>query len=179
MAEKPRDDLNTADALPQTGGGRKKIMLFAGGLAVLIALSVGLTILFSSSMLPEAEPMPEQNQAPANTGLETELEALQIQVASQAEAIARLEAELGLLRESSSARQLQNTLASQERSFQLFLAAMKEGMADIANMVRGSRTWLEHYEGRLDEVIDQSRKRVEALSADASAPVKTPVTIEP
>ena len=92
MAEKPRDDLSTADALPQTGGGRKKIMLFAGGLVVLIALSVSLTVMLSSRTLPET--VPEQNQAPANTGLETELEALQIQVASQAEAIARLEAEI-------------------------------------------------------------------------------------
>lgn len=179
MAKKYKDATPDAETPPKSGE-RKKLLMLGTGLLGLIILSVVLTTVIFSSMQPEA---PEPTQAaevasqtvdPAAAKAIAELKA---QLERQAAAIAQLEGELAALRESSSLRQLHKILASQERSFQAFLVAMKEGMSDISNMVRGSRTWLEHYEGRLDEVIVQSQTRIDALTQGtegAVAPLEQP-----
>lgn len=161
MAEKAAEQSPDPEQDSKTPG-RKKLLLLGGGLILLIALSITLTTVIFSSVQPDSAAS-DQAAEPALAAREAALTALQEQVARQAEAIARLESELKTLQHNSAARRLQEVLISQEESFQLFLVALKEGMGDIANMVRGSRTWLEHYEGRLDEVLGQSRQRAESL----------------
>ena len=173
MAEKPNDTASDPGAASQRPlQGRKTLFLFVAGLLVLVLVSMLATTYMYSSMNPEPEatksvsslPEPRGGQADAS-----EIAQLRTQMEIQAEAITRLEAEVASLKQSSAKKELQQTLASQERSFQQFLVAMKGGMEDIAKMVRGSRTWLEHYHGRLDEVIVQSRARSESLAQRPSA----------
>lgn len=166
MAEKIKDDTPDAETPPQSGG-RKKLLILGAGLLGLIVLSVVLTTLIFSNVQPDAPAATQTTEAASQTvdpAAAKAIAELKVQIERQAAAIAQLEGEVAALRESSSAPQLHKILASQERSFQAFLVAMKEGMRDIANMVRGSRTWLEHYEGRLDEVIVQSQTRAAALT---------------
>src|SRR5690554_7764577 len=45
----------------------------------------------------------------------------------------------------------------QEENYQLHLHALKQGMRDLANMVPGSRTWLEIYNEKMDAALARSR----------------------
>lgn len=149
---------------------RQKALLLAAGLALLIALTAAATTAIFSKI--HSKPEPSRTQPVAATLPTTpdapQLAQLRSQLESQAKTITQLQQELAQLRQSSvSSQQLQGVLASQERSFQQFLVGMKEGMTEIAHMVRGSRTWLEHYEYRLDEVIGQSEARARTLARGA------------
>lgn len=170
MADETDDQ--KADAVAQPSGlSRNKMLVLVGAVVALLALSVALTTLVFSAINPE--PMAagsEEGPGPRQEAVVVaDITALRAQVEQQADAITRLEGEIVALKDSSPFEQLRNLLANQEKGFQLFLAGMKTGMNDLAHMVRGSRTWLEHYEGRLDDIIVQSQTRAEALSREPKA----------
>lgn len=55
------------------------------------------------------------------------------------------------------------TLLGQEQSYQQSLAALKNGMRDLADMVPGSRSWLDDYNEEIDKAINASMQRVKAI----------------
>ncbi len=65
------------------------------------------------------------------------------------------------------------TLQGQEQGYQQSLMALKAGMRELAGMVRGSRSWLDHYDEALNQPLAASRKRLERLQQWAPpAPAK-------
>lgn len=166
MAEKTKDDLdgNSADTAAAKAALKKKLLL-AGGFVLLIVISVIATVVLYRVMsdTPPPDGPVEAAAVLVEPGDDEDQAALRALVERQAEAIARLEEEMATLRLASTPSHLQDILVSQERSFQQFLTALKEGMNDMANMVRGSRTWLELYESRINEVIAESEGRIERL----------------
>ncbi|SDI18481.1 hypothetical protein SAMN05216588_112114 [Pseudomonas flavescens] len=55
------------------------------------------------------------------------------------------------------------TLLGQEQSFQQSLQALKNGMRDLADMIPGSRSWLDDYNEELDKAVNASVQRSKAV----------------
>lgn len=138
-------------------------LVFAICLLLVIALSVLATFGVISSTSPYAGVMTPQNfQA-----LQNEVKNLKQQNQTQTKTMDQLQQRIYTLEHSpggSQATQLmRDTLIGQDQSFTQFIKIMKSGMHDLANMVPGSRTWLEVYEDALDKVINKSDARVKKL----------------
>jgi len=94
---------------------------------------------------------------------------------------AKLERDVGILKEaaiayeqsmtdtknildSSNATAFKALMLEQEKSYQLHLNALKQGMRDLARMVPGSRTWLDIYEEQMDEALAELHRQQGELS---------------
>ena len=55
------------------------------------------------------------------------------------------------------------TLIGQEQSYQKTIAALKNGMRDLAGMIAGSRSWLSDYQEALDKQVGESQARAQRL----------------
>ena len=71
-------------------------------------------------------------------------------------------------------QQVAHTLIGQEQSFQHSLAALKNGMRDLAGMIAGSRSWLSDYQEALDRQLGESQARVQQLQQWASDSSESP-----
>jgi hypothetical protein len=56
-------------------------------------------------------------------------------------------------------------LQAQEADYQAVLQGLKVGMADLANMLPGSRSWLNLYYEPIDRALLNSRQRREEIQA--------------
>lgn len=134
------------------------------------------------SLFGEEEQAPSRSQVEA---LQKQLVTLETQVASQQLQVAQLEtlarnkpgptAANGDSRES--LQQVARMLIAQEQSFQHSLAALKNGMRDLAGMIAGSRSWLDDYNEALDKSLAESQARVEQLqqwATDKDPAIATP-----
>jgi hypothetical protein len=59
--------------------------------------------------------------------------------------------------------QVARTLIGQEQSYQTSLVALKTGMGELAGMIAGSRSWLDHYNEVLAKPLAESQARVKEL----------------
>lgn len=66
--------------------------------------------------------------------------------------------------DSSSATAFKAQMLAQEKSYQLHLKALKQGMRDLARMLPGSRTWLDIYNEKMDLALKQSKDRQNELT---------------
>lgn len=55
------------------------------------------------------------------------------------------------------------TLLGQEQSYQQSLQTLKNGMRDLADMIPGSRSWLDDYNEELDKAVSASAQRVKNI----------------
>ncbi|MFE8070552.1 hypothetical protein QQM79_05790 [Marinobacteraceae bacterium S3BR75-40.1] len=139
-------------------------VLLGGTLVLVVGLSVGVTWLLFGGTGPSGNP--EKAAPPTQLEqLQTQLQSQQERLDQQAQQLAQLQSQLEASRDSSMVTVTREMLIAQEESFVTFLQALKEGMHDIAHMVRGSRDWLELYEARLDKAIEQSEKRKAQLQS--------------
>lgn len=131
--------------------GQNRLLLSIVALVIVIGLSVSITIGIIK-VLRVDEPYAKVRE------LEQQQEQLQQMMANledMQERIALLEQNYQL----SSAADIKATMVKQEQSYRQFLYGMKVGMVDLAKMVTGSRTWLEVYSEKIDEVIEGSEER--------------------
>jgi cell division protein FtsB len=131
--------------------GQNRLLLSIVTLVIVIGLSVSITIGIIK-VLRVDEPYAKVRE------LEQQQEQLQQMMANledMQERIALLEQNYQL----SSAADIKATMVKQEQSYRQFLYGMKVGMVDLAKMVTGSRTWLEVYSEKIDEVIEGSEER--------------------
>lgn len=154
----PEDE--TGNARP----GRRNLLLAGAGLGLVVLVSVALTavLMFAFPAEPPASEPKAVSMTPAVLE-KADTQRLDALIRQQAEAIKQLQAQVQELNEGQGEENLKAAMADQEQRYQAFLATMKEGMVDLANMVRGSRTWLEQYGARLDEAIQNSKTREQAL----------------
>jgi hypothetical protein len=59
--------------------------------------------------------------------------------------------------------QVARTLIGQEQSYQTSLIALRTGMGELAGMIAGSRSWLDHYNEVLAKPLAESQARVKEL----------------
>lgn len=154
--EKDRDEEGQESA--KKGLLSNRWVLLGVALVFVVALSTGLTVLVFGPDEPLSASMGEEMVAKSDS--EKRIKQLEEQLATQSQKLAELHTRLESVEATSSIRLTQEMLIAQEQSFVAFLEALKEGMKDIAHMVRGSRDWLELYEARLNEVIEQSQGRI-------------------
>ena len=131
--------------------GQNRLLLSIVALVIVIGLSVSITIGIIK-VLRVDEPYAKVRE------LEQQQEQLQQMMANledMQERIVLLEQNYQL----SSATDIKATMVKQEQSYRQFLYGMKVGMVDLAKMVTGSRTWLEVYSEKIDEVIEGSEER--------------------
>lgn len=135
-------------------------------LVLIIALSVSITFGIISATAPDARMFTPQHFRQ----LQKQVAALNQQNQAQQKTITQLKQQVDVLQHSPggtrAARMMRDTLIGQEQSFEQFIKSMKGGMHDLANMVPGSRTWLEVYDDALDKVMKQGAKRVKKLKQD-------------
>lgn len=94
---------------------------------------------------------------------QTRLEQQQSQLQAQAAQLERLAAPSPAGSDPAIRRQLARSLIGQEEGLQQSLLGLKSGMRDLAGMIAGSRSWLEHYQEALNKPLAESRARVEEL----------------
>jgi len=131
--------------------GQNRLLLSIVALVIVIGLSVSITIGIIKVLRvdePYAKVREVEQQQEQLQQMMTNLEDMQ-------ERIALLEQNYQL----SSAADIKATMVKQEQSYRQFLYGMKVGMVDLAKMVTGSRTWLEVYSEKIDEVIEGSEER--------------------
>jgi len=141
-------------------------LVLAIWLILIIALSVSITFGIISTTAPDARLFTPQHFH----RLQQQVSALSKQNQTQQQTITRLQKQVDVLQHSPggtrATRLMRDTLIGQERSFQQFIKTMEAGMHDLANMVPGSRTWLEVYTDALDKVMKQGNERVKQLKHD-------------
>lgn len=71
--------------------------------------------------------------------------------------------ELDLYTKKSSVAELRELMLDREKSNQVFLFALSNGMLSLSKMVRGSRTWFQQYDAELTAAIKASKVREKSL----------------
>ena len=165
--------------LLEKGRRLDRILLFilAAVLAMTLAswLTIGLFGLFGQSGEQAEDSGAKQIQS-----LQEQAAALQKQVAELEQQVAQQGQQLSTLHSSKPVaplssgdnravqQQVAHTLIGQEQSFQHSLAALKNGMRDLAGMIAGSRSWLSDYQEALDKQVGESQARAQRLQQWAS-----------
>lgn len=162
--------------LLEKGRRLDRILLFILAAVLAMTLASWLTIgLLSPSGEQDASPGAEQLQS-----LQEQTAALHTQVAELEQRLSQQGDQLSTLQSSKPAvtltngdnravlQQVAQTLIGQEQSFQKSLAALKNGMRDLAGMIAGSRSWLSDYQEALDKQLAESQARAQQLQQWAS-----------
>ncbi|SIQ10403.1 hypothetical protein [Aquipseudomonas alcaligenes] len=187
----PRDEGDPQG--PELGKAAKVNRLLLYGLAGTLVLNLIAWILvfvLGGSSEPDEETLAALASKASVEALQKEVAALQLQIAPLQQQIKDQQRLIGLLSQQSqkpaqqpaaegggdskamaelqerskeNVRMLARTLIGQERNYQQSLAALKEGMRELAGMTAGSRSWLEFYEEALDKPMSDSQARVKAL----------------
>ncbi|MBV1914536.1 MAG: hypothetical protein KUG72_04070 [Pseudomonadales bacterium] len=71
--------------------------------------------------------------------------------------------ELDVFTKKSSVAELRQLMLDREKSNQVFLFALSNGMLSLSKMVRGSRTWFQQYDSELTAAIKASKAREKSL----------------
>jgi chromosome segregation ATPase len=160
--------------------GRKldRILLFALAAVLVMTLVSWLTI----ALLSKPEVKQESISAGQIQGLQEQAAALQKQITALEQTSRQHGDQLGSLHSSKPVvtlakgdnravqQQVAQTLIGQEQSFQLSLAALKNGMRDLAGMIAGSRSWLSDYQEALDKQMADSQARAKHLQKWVASP---------
>lgn len=151
-----------------------KIVLFVVGLIIIVALSVSVTITVVRGLSEDSHVMTAEHFR----DMQQHLAKLETTVSQQNKELQQLQGQVQALNQSpvgNGAELMRQTLIGQEKSFALFVRNVKNSMHDLANMVPGSRTWLDLYSEALDKVLAQGEKRIKTLQNwPNSAPPATP-----
>jgi len=94
---------------------------------------------------------------------QAQIDQQQTQLQAQAALLERLAAPSPAGSDPALRQQLARSLIGQEQGLQQTLLGLKSGMHDLAGMIVGSRSWLEHYQEALNKPLAESRARVEEL----------------
>lgn len=152
-----------------TAGKRNRlfILALAGVLGSLMLVSVGLNIhsAFSTGDEPRIQALEKQVLR-----LEQQLVEQQTALSNQEEQLASQQASqlTGLLERAEnpdSIAEVSKVLRAQEHDYQQIMQGLKAGMRDLANMLPGSRSWLDDYNEMIDRAQLSSRKRSEDIQA--------------
>jgi|GEM_PF-4573149 len=156
------------DTGPETVADRKPFLtlpqwlLFGGLLAVVITLSVAVTVM----LFQPATTMARDSQA----HVVAQIGALEDRMTYYERQLNQMSATLNEVAERQTAAEEANIppallerLLDQEADLQQFITALKQGMRELSHMVHGSRDWLELYSEELDQVRDKSQSRARAL----------------
>lgn len=162
-----------------SAGRRNRLVIFilAAVLGSLMLLSAGLNIY---GLLRAGD-------EPRVAALEKQVAGLQRQLAAQQEALSHQEELLasqqanqltGLFERSENpdnVAEVSKVLQAQEADYQQVMQGLKAGMAELANMLPGSRSWLSFYNEAIDRAQTNSRKRTEEIRAWADKAKQPPV----
>ena len=163
-------------ALLEKGRRLDRILLFILAAVLTMTLVSWLTI----GLLGQSGEQAENGDATQILSLQEQASALQKQVAELEQQVAQQGQQLSSLHSSKPVaplssgdnravqQQVAHTLIGQEQSFQHSLAALKNGMRDLAGMIAGSRSWLSDYQEALDKQVGASQARAQRLQQWAS-----------
>lgn len=150
-------------------GRRNRLVMFAlaAVLGSLMLLSAGLNLygLLGSDDAVRVEALEqqvarlEQRLAAQQTALEHQEELLASQQANQ------LTGMFERVENPDNIAEVSKVLQAQEADYQQVLLGLKAGMAELANMMPGSRSWLSFYTEALERARMNSRKRSESIQA--------------
>jgi chromosome segregation ATPase len=169
-------------ALLEKGRRLDRILLFILAAVLTMTLVSWLTI----GLLGQSGEQAENGDATQILSLQEQASALQKQVAELEQQVAQQGQQLSSLHSSKPVaplssgdnravqQQVAHTLIGQEQSFQHSLAALKNGMRDLAGMIAGSRSWLSDYQEALDKQVGESQARAQRLQQWASDSSESP-----
>lgn len=168
--------------LLEKGRRLDRILLFILAAVLAMTLASWLTI----GLLSPSSEQAENNGAKQIQSLQEQATALQKQLAELEQQVGQQGHQLSTLQSSKPAaplssgdnravqQQVAQTLIGQEQSFQHSLAALKNGMRDLAGMIAGSRSWLSDYQEALDKQMGESQERAQRLQQWVSDPSDSP-----
>jgi len=143
-----------------TMSGSKGLIMIVGALA--IVLSVAISFMLQQSISDNTKyAKPEEVGA-----LQEKVNQLEIRLAEREKHIELLLKAYPAMNskiENSTGASMQRIMIQQESNIQLFLKNLKSGMYDLAHMIPGSRTWLEHYNESMNSAIQKSIERSRSL----------------
>lgn len=151
--------------------GSNKLMLLILALCLVIAITVSVTIAVVGVLGGSDQEFASQQDF---VELSQRLDKVSEQLLSVDTRLAQLKGDLAQQNEkiSSSGNQIvQGNMIEQERNYQSFLETLRSAVYDLANMVPGSRAWLELYSEQIDEARASSESRQRRLQNMEPAPV--------
>lgn len=150
-------------------GQRNRLVIFvlAGVLGSLMLLSAGLNLYGVLGAGDDSRVVALERQV---ARLEKQLAVQQVALSNQEELLASQQSRqlTGLFERAEhpdSIAQVSKVLQAQETDYQAVLQGLKVGMADLANMLPGSRSWLNLYNEPIDRALLNSRQRSEEIQA--------------
>ncbi|MCD8522957.1 MAG: hypothetical protein LRY66_16530 [Saccharospirillaceae bacterium] len=156
--EEGEEELSEAQRLAMledTVSTNRVVLMIMAVLAV-IAISVAVTIAVVKVMQPDVTYVDSKSFAK----LERDVEILKEAAIAHEQNLL----DTRTILDSSNATAFKALMLEQEKSYQLHLNALKQGMRDLARMVPGSRTWLDIYDEQMNEALAESRARMNRLS---------------
>lgn len=150
-------------------GQRNRLVIFvlAGVLGSLMLLSAGLNLYGVLGAGDDSRVVALERQV---ARLEKQLAVQQVALSNQEELLASQQSRqlTGLFERAEhpdSIAEVSKVLQAQEADYQAVLQGLKVGMADLANMLPGSRSWLTLYYEPIDRALLNSRQRSEEIQA--------------
>lgn len=143
--------------------GSNKMVLLVLALFLIIAISVSVTVFVVGALGGDTDAGVESQKFVA---LETDVNTLKENLLAAEARVAQLKAKLDLQEiklANSGNKVIQSTMIDQEKNYQTFLGVLRSAVYDLANMVTGSRAWLELYTEQIDEATAYSNARIEKL----------------
>lgn len=159
----PTDDLR--DISETRRPARKGLMLGLTILAaaLLVALSVALSVVIMESTADKTE-YATPDQLAALTDQLNQLNARLTEREKHLDLMIKAIPAMNSKIENSSGVTMQKLMLDQEKSIQEFIKGLKSGMYDLANMIPGSRTWLEQYNDEMNKALQKSVDRTRELT---------------
>ncbi|PID42891.1 MAG: hypothetical protein CSB48_08705 [Proteobacteria bacterium] len=149
-------------SVPPDTSGKSSLAGSVGLVFLAVALSVTASFILHYQSGGNAEPVRPEDIRMLHEKI-TQLEARLTEQEKQIELLTKTFPSITSKVENSTGAAMQRILIQQEASIQLFLKDLKSGMYDLAHMIPGSRTWLEHYNESMNRAIQKSIKRSRRL----------------
>lgn len=172
QSEETSDDALTDEQRLQLltrAGQRNRLVIFvlASVLGSLMLLSAGLNLYGVLGAGDDSRVVALERQV---ARLEKQLAVQQVALSNQEELLASQQSQklTGLFERAEhpdSIAEVSKVLQAQEADYQAVLQGLKVGMADLANMLPGSRSWLNLYYEPIDRALLNSRQRSEEIQA--------------
>ena len=172
--EEPLSELQRIEQLEKAGQQHRLLILGLAG-ALLVNLVAWITVAAFSGPHELEQSAVEVASQKSVIALQTEIATLQLEIGQMQKLLPKDdEPAAAPPGDAANARMLARILIGQEQNYQQTLAALRDGMRELAGMTPGSRSWLSFYEESLNRPMADSQARIKLLQSWSAEPASAP-----